>query len=74
MVGHIPILFLPALALLQGFCDLRMPDLFYVSPSLQKMSALRSFDDDSMTGPGKYGKDGYGYYTGSDDITSEKLD
>lgn len=47
----------------------------YVSPSLQNVSSSAPDDDDSSTGPGyRYGKDGYGYYTGSDDITSEKLD
>jgi hypothetical protein len=37
---------------------------------------LNSIDDDSKpTGPGyRYGQDGYGYYSGSDDITSEKID
>ncbi|MGR7482817.1 hypothetical protein [Klebsiella aerogenes] len=37
---------------------------------------LNSIDDDSKpTGPGyRYGQDGYGYYSGSDDITSERID
>ncbi|QLS53466.1 hypothetical protein HV314_04560 [Citrobacter sp. RHBSTW-00887] len=41
----------------------------------KNVSSSAPDDDDSSTGPGyRYGKDGYGYYTGSDDITSEKLD
>lgn len=40
----------------------------------KNVSSSAPDDDDSSTGGYRYGKDGYGYYTGSDDITSEKLD
>ncbi|MCG8708800.1 hypothetical protein JHU04_002024 [Brenneria sp. 4F2] len=33
------------------------------------------YDDTEKTGPGyRYGQEGHGYYSGSDDITSERLD
>ncbi|MFJ5498717.1 hypothetical protein ACIPUN_02090 [Pectobacterium sp. CHL-2024] len=85
--GHVPIilfivLFISTIAfggLIIGVCFLF---IFAVACIIQnpgssqaKADETEFYDDTEKTGPGyRYGQEGHGYYSGSDDITSERLD
>lgn len=81
-IGHVPIAiaFLGSVtaALLGGLiiaCCLLF--IWAIAIILQNINTSNEnvFDDDRGSGPSiRHGNDGYGYYTSSDDLTSERLD